>query len=211
MNKGESKYFRTEKRMADALLALLTRKEFPYISVKEVCDAADVSRSTFYLHYENTAELLAAAVARVHEQFRSTIPEAAFQLDAIQCRPREELYFVTDRWLLPYLEFVRENKSVYKAIHTQVDAFGTERAYRDFFEGIFSPILTRFGVAQDKHEYIMTFYRHGLAAVLMKWVDEDCREAQANIAAVIKQCVGGPDSAANPAETRREASREGGT
>ena len=29
-----------------------------YITVKEICEKAGVNRSTFYLHYENTTDLL---------------------------------------------------------------------------------------------------------------------------------------------------------
>lgn len=190
MNKAESKYFNTAKRMAEALLALMEKKDFPYISVKEVCAKAEVSRSTFYLHYENTAELLAEAVEMIHERFHSSIPEADVRSSAISYKPRSELFLVKDKWLLPYLAFVRENKNVYKAIHTQMESFGAERTYEEFFQKVFSPILSRFGVEEEKHAYIMTFYRHGLTAVLMKWVEEDCRERPEDIAAVIKLCVG---------------------
>ena len=58
MNKNESKYFNTAIKMDEALLSLLEKKEFEYITVKEICDTAGVNRSTFYLHYENTYDLL---------------------------------------------------------------------------------------------------------------------------------------------------------
>lgn len=190
MNKAESKYFNTAKRMAEALLALMEKKEFQYISVKEVCAKAEVSRSTFYLHYENTAELLAEAVDMIHERFHNSIPETDVRSAAISYKPRSELFLVKDKWLLPYLAFVEENKHVYKAIHTQMESFGAERTYQEFFQRVFSPILSRFGVEERKHGYIMTFYRHGLTAVLMKWVEDDCRERPEDIAAVIKLCVG---------------------
>ena len=54
MNKSESKYFNTALLMDEALLLILEKKEFEFISVKEICDKAGVNRSTFYLHYENT-------------------------------------------------------------------------------------------------------------------------------------------------------------
>lgn len=38
--------------MDEALLALLEKKEFAYITIRELCAAA-VNRSTFYLHYQN--------------------------------------------------------------------------------------------------------------------------------------------------------------
>ena len=58
MNKNESKYFNTAMKMDEALITLLEKKDFEYITVKEICDTAGVNRSTFYLHYENTSDLL---------------------------------------------------------------------------------------------------------------------------------------------------------
>lgn len=191
MNKAESKYFNTARRMDDALLSLLLEKEFEYITVKEVCLRAGVNRSTFYLHYENTADLLEEAVAMVHAQFQASAAAGGEMPALTEETPLEELFLVTDRWLVPYLEFVRENRHVYRAIHVQMETFGGDRAYRQYFQTVFSPILSRFGVGRGRHEYIMEFYRCGLTAVLMRWVDGDCRESVEEIAGVIKLCVGG--------------------
>lgn len=58
MNKNESKYFNTALFMNEALLSLLEKKNFEYITVKELCNKAGVNRSTFYLHYETMNDLL---------------------------------------------------------------------------------------------------------------------------------------------------------
>lgn len=58
MNKNESKYFNTAVKMDKAFLSLLEKKDFSYITVKEICEKAKVNRSTFYLHYETLEDLL---------------------------------------------------------------------------------------------------------------------------------------------------------
>lgn len=190
MDKSKSKYFRTAERMDEALLSLLSEKDFGYITVKDVCTRAGVNRSTFYLHYENTAELLAEAVEMIHERYQSRLTDPEATDAGITVRPKEDLFFITDQWLLPWLNFVKENRCVYKAIHAQTDVFGVERTYRDFFQRTFSPILSRYGVPAEKHEYIMEFYRHGLVAVTLKWVEADCRESAGEIAEIMKLCIG---------------------
>lgn len=190
MNKSESKYFNTARRMDEALLSLLAEKELAYITVKELCHRAGVNRSTFYLHYESISDLLEETLSMVHTCFQHSVPRDSAHSLAIETAPPEELFFITDQYLHPYLEFVRENRAIYKAIHDQMGVFGAERAYQQFFRSVFSPILSRFGVAQDQHDYIMAFYRHGLTAVLMKWVESNCAEDPRHIAQVIKLCVG---------------------
>ena len=58
MNKSESKYFNTATKMNLALISLLKKKTFEYITISEICETAKVNRSTFYLHYENITDLL---------------------------------------------------------------------------------------------------------------------------------------------------------
>ena len=43
MNKSESRYFATAARMDEAFLTLLAKKDFEYITVKEICEVAGVN------------------------------------------------------------------------------------------------------------------------------------------------------------------------
>ena len=47
MNKNESKYFNTAIRMDEALITLLEKKDFEYITIKEICDTAGVTVPPF--------------------------------------------------------------------------------------------------------------------------------------------------------------------
>ena len=57
--------------MDEALIALLEKKDFEYITIKEICGKAEVNRSTFYLHYENTTDLLREATQYIIDSFLS--------------------------------------------------------------------------------------------------------------------------------------------
>ena len=72
MNKSESKYYNTAVKMDLALISLLKEKPFDYITVSEICSKAGVNRSTFYLHYENTRDLLKETIAYLKEKEEKT-------------------------------------------------------------------------------------------------------------------------------------------
>ncbi len=182
MNKSESKYFNTSRRMDEALLSLLYEKDFDYITIKEICSRANVNRSTFYLHYENIGDLLMETIQLVNERFNNSYADKSFSIEG---KKRDELYLMTEDWIIPYLNFVRENKCIYKVVHEKAFIFGTEKAFMNFFKNIFSPILSMYGVSEDKHEYLMAFYRNGLTSIIMKWVDNDCYERPEYIMGII--------------------------
>ena len=45
MNRSESRYFATAARMDEAFLTLLAKKDFEYITVKEICEGSIVPPS----------------------------------------------------------------------------------------------------------------------------------------------------------------------
>lgn len=94
MNRSESKYFNTAVRMDEALIELLETQEFSYISVKSICEKAGVNRSTFYLHYENTSDLLAETLQYILDSFTSCFQtDAKSTIEKIQDAPIDKLHF----------------------------------------------------------------------------------------------------------------------
>ena len=60
MEKKEDRRVRVTKRMLkDALIELLKTKDIYHISIRELCETADVNRTTFYKYYGNQFDLLA--------------------------------------------------------------------------------------------------------------------------------------------------------
>jgi AcrR family transcriptional regulator len=59
----DPRILRSRHMLMDALVRLLTRKEFDDISVQEIADVATLNRATFYLHYPDKNALLQAMTA----------------------------------------------------------------------------------------------------------------------------------------------------
>ena len=190
MNKNESKYFNTAVKMDEALIALIEKKDFEYITVKEVCAEAGVNRSTFYLHYENTRDLLDESVALMQKRFLSYFEQdAAEVIGKIRTCPIDELILITPEYLKPYLTYINENRRVYGAAMARPETFDSDGAYRAMFLNIFNPILKRFKVPVDEREYIMTFYLHGIAAVVSDWLKSGCSDSIDRLVSVITRCI----------------------
>ena len=48
----------TKRILKESLLSLMQEKSISKITIKEICDLSEMSRSTFYLHYQAQVELL---------------------------------------------------------------------------------------------------------------------------------------------------------
>lgn len=195
MNKAESKYFNTALKMDKALIEILEKKDFEYITIKEICQKADVSRSTFYLHYQNTRDLLDEAVRYILDGFIEYFTdEKQFITNGFSDCELIELNFVTEKYLIPFLCYFRENKRVFKTMMSNSVSFDFNGIYERLFRYVFNPILSRFDYPEKERHYVMRFYLSGIFAVVMKWIEDDCEKSDEDIAEIITACILGRDN-----------------
>ena len=192
MNKSESKYFNTAVRFDKALLSLLEKKTFEYITISEICEKAGVNRSTFYLHYENTRDLLKETISYILDSFTSY-----FNVDAENITSRfancdlQELNYINEKYLYPYLLFIKENKRVFFAVLSQPITFDSNIIFQRLFDNIFNPILDRFHYPRDEQNYVMMFYLNGITAIITEWLKDDCKKSIEEISNIIHYCIFG--------------------
>ena len=190
MNKSESKYFATAARMDVAFLTLLEKKDFAYITVKEICEAAGVNRSTFYLHYETMVDLLSESVSHMNEQFLAYMKKdpQTFVTKLRDC-PLDELYLITPEYLTPYLGYIEQHKRLFRTATENAAVLGMDKSYDRMFRHVFTPILDRYGIPQQDRGYIMAFYIQGLMAIISEWLRNDCADSIAYVVDMIQRCV----------------------
>lgn len=190
MNRSESKYFATAARMDEAFLELIEKKDFAYITVKEICEKAGVNRSTFYLHYETVGDLLAESAQHIIDQFMEFMPHDTVEfLEKLQNRPLEELYLVTPEYLTPYLTYIKEHRRIFRTTVEQAAALRMNDAYRDLNRHILTPILNRYQVLPADQGYVMQFYINGLMAIINEWLKDDCKDSIEHIISVMQLCI----------------------
>ncbi len=189
MNKNENKYFNTAKKMNDALIRLLEIKEYEYITIKEICRIANVNRSTFYLHYENMNDLLEETIKSLNLSFNSHFKSKENESTIISKDNIEDLLLINDDNLIPYLNFIKENKNVYKVLKTHPQLFNANKTYDQMFRKLFVPIMNRFGLDEKWHKYLMDFYISGLTSIVLDWVYDDCKIPVQEVSDFIKGLI----------------------
>lgn len=190
MNKSESKYFNTALKMDEALISLLEIKDLEYITVKEICEKAGVNRSTFYLHYETVADLVNETLETVNERFMAYFSDIKKDIFAkLDEQELSDLVLITEEYLLPYLQFIKDNQKIYMAAFRNPAGMQAHMRYGNLKKHILVPILERFGVPSEYREYYISYYIEGIAAVIRVWLGRNCEDRMEMIAAVIEDCV----------------------
>ena len=188
MNRQESRYFDTANKIDDALIEILEKKDFEYVTVKELCKAAGVNRSTFYLHYENTIDVLNECIERNNKRVQDEFGQT-YEKIVPQDIKSEDAVFVQPKYLMPYLKYVRANQAFLRAVFQQNEIFKISKAMEKTSSKIFEPILKKFGYEQQDYRYVITFFINGMMAVITEWVKDGCKRSDEDICRIIINCV----------------------
>lgn len=92
--KNNKRHQETAESINAAFLSLLQEKELLDITVTDICEIADIARSTFYAHYEDVSALANAYAARIEKQ--------------VSEQPHADSEFA---WVF---EFIKSNEKVFK-------------------------------------------------------------------------------------------------
>lgn len=187
MNKSESKYYNTALLMDEALLLLLDKKEYDFITVKEICEKAGVNRSTFYLHYETIDDLLFETIGMINKRFQEAFNNKIINVNLSK---KDDLFLITDDYLIPYLNFIKENKKIYKLIHDKPYIFQSNIVLKNMYDEIFDKILDKYNVPLEEKDYLFSYYSYGLVAIIQKWIDKDCKDDILLISNLMKKVIG---------------------
>ena len=98
---------RTKKALRECLFSLLEQKSLKEISVKELTEAADVNRSTFYFYYKDINDMMMQIQQEIYTVFEAEViaPDSAFNT-------------VEDftGYIVRFLFFCKENETICKFV-----------------------------------------------------------------------------------------------
>lgn len=187
MNRFESKYFNTALIMNESLIELLLKKDYEYISIKDICLKAGVNRSTFYLHYETKDDLLKETIKNINKKFYDSFNNKKIDVNKIESL--NELILVNKEYLIPYLNYIKQNKKIFKLLYDKPELFNLKENFQNMYDNLFQPILERFNVPKNEQIYIFEYYSKGVIAIILKWVSLSCKEEIDFIISMIEKCL----------------------
>ena len=149
----------TKKLLTDSLLHWLQQKPIEHITVKEICEYAELNRSTFYLHYADQYELLQALENKVFQ-------------DTVECFATLGPGFSTKEFIITFLNHIRENDVLFRTMLNQPNR---ESFRKRFINESLAYLREGIGVKAtgDKEHYILIYLLRGSLAMIQDWIDSD--------------------------------------
>lgn len=149
----------TRQLFRDSLIELLQSKTFQKITVKEICEHADLNRTTFYLHYTDQEQLLDEIVAIFQEGLDRYFPPISDEENRISR-------------LDEYLSYVKDNYKVFRILMSNDQAVGKRRKILDDLLKTRVVSHGAFGNGPE-NKYIYYFILDGSISMVLHWIDND--------------------------------------
>lgn len=156
---------RTKKALGEAFVALLNEKPFDEITVNELCLKADVRRATFYKHYSDKFDFLAAFARAIRRQFDTLIWKSE------KPEPTKEYYV---EYAKHVVEFICEHTKAVKNIYTSnlfpsVLSIVIEENYKDTCERLERSVAAGMKLNASV-EVTAAMCAGGVSAVIFAWL-----------------------------------------
>lgn len=151
----------TQMVLKDSLLALMKTKQIANITVKELCEHADINRSTYYAHYANPYDLLHAIEEEFMEELVATLNQYNFSKE-------DEAMEMT----IKLFEFLAEKSDICQVLLSEnSDMQFQKKGMRITQEYIFHHWITDKKLDPETYEYINLFLVSGCIYVIKNWLD----------------------------------------
>lgn len=181
-----NQFSKSQLKLINSLLEILKYKEFLSISVKEICIAASINRSTFYAYYETTFDLLMDARSYLTNYFCET---AYKDVDVKNFDISKG--HITKDFLIPYLTFIKENKDYYLVFNKHSAPMENEKLFNLLIKNIAKPTsnLKNYN-NEDVIRYITIGSIEAIKAIIKAWIKRDFIESEKEISDIILKTLG---------------------
>lgn len=178
----------TKMVLKESFIALLRKKAITKISIKEICEAADINRTTFYAHYSSQYDLLREIQNELTTEIISYLNKYKLTKDGA----------VSIELLEAIFEYIKENSEICTLFLMGTADIGDWATYdgrvdtnfenhiiklvREWCTGFWesSGMSTRVDV-----EYTYTFSAYGCLGVIKKWLAEGTKKSTKEMADLV--------------------------
>ena len=146
----------------NALMDLLKEKgSVAKISVRELCDRAELNRSTFYAHYNEPNDLLMEIETELLDATEEHLKKIGEENDA-----------GAHKYILSFLQYIKQNDNQFRTL--LIDSADPEFRSRFMQQSIIQFVENlRIELPKELEQYIFSYILNGSTGIIIQWIRSD--------------------------------------
>jgi AcrR family transcriptional regulator len=172
----------TRMVLKESFINLLEKKDISQISIKEICEDADINRATFYAHYSDQYDLF----RRIENELLDNVNARLAELDRVS---NEMSNVITAERIF---EYIKENAKLCKLLLSERGDFAFQKQIMTLvYDKIITELTDNNRITKEDAEYVYSFTITGCVGIVQKWLDDDMKKSPRFMAEmVIRLTVG---------------------
>lgn len=166
----------TKRLLRESLLELLRDKPVEHITVKELCELAELNRSTFYAYYNDVPALYQEMGGELAQALLDHI-RAINQGNGIDTEPM--------------LSYIRDNQELFRLlVYRDKYLNANQPVQRQIIQGYFglAPELS-LSCAPEEREYFLEYLYMGGTGIIHRWVRNGCDLPPRQVAGLVSTLI----------------------
>lgn len=156
--KNEDISLATKHKITEAMKHFMLQKDFNKITVKEIIEYADITRPTFYYHFEDIYDAM----------------QWMFTDELLELLKKSETIATWDEGILEVLRYVEENRKICLCAYNSVGRDFLRQLFSDrteeIMEKFMSGLLEEIPAKEEDIAFIRDFYTMALVSALIQWM-----------------------------------------
>lgn len=149
----------TKMLLKTSLIELMHQKSINQITIKEICEQAELNRSTFYLHYADQFALLDDIENEIIGTTFEHLQNVGSTLDTLT-------------YIETFLCYVKDNRDIFETLLCQPKNISFQELFIDKILEQLKGNLP-FNYSDKTTKYIYTFLLHGCIHIIIDWIIND--------------------------------------
>lgn len=161
----------SKKMIREALYELMKDRPLNKITIKELCEKADVNRSTFYAHYLDIYDLHEKIIKEYFTKQHQVIQHILSYLSTkedITSLTTADFYEIA----LYFVNTIKENKELYKFIYNQNSNAASHISFNNVFFRRIDEMLP--DSLHDIFRRSFVFISGGTSVLMIEWLKNEC-------------------------------------
>lgn len=159
----------THRVIRETMLRLIKEKPLERITVKELCERAEINRATFYKYYDNPYDLL-------EKMEKDRLDALAARITEKESATLQDIFEIILRELASEFEFYRT------LFFQNCDEQFRKRLFDLCYQSNMQTIKNLFpNLSETQHEWLYYFTANGIVGVLGKWLEGNMAESGSEV------------------------------
>lgn len=166
----------TKMVLKESLMKLMQQKPLAKITIKELCETADINRCTFYAHYTDQYDLLRQIEDEMLKEVEEMLSNYSYRTDQTEAYQMLERIFI----------YVAENREICALLLSdQGDAAFQKRLMKIAQHQQVQNWSLKKGMDAETAEYIYLFSVNGSIGLVQSWLKNGLNKSPAEIAEMV--------------------------